>query len=78
MYGNQCLDADHAGTTNGTKVMLWACNGQANQQWNLNANGTVTNRQSGLCLDAAGAGVANGTPVQLWSCNGAANQKWAF
>ena len=78
VYGNQCLDADHAGTTNGTKVMLWGCNGQANQQWNLNANGTVTNRQSGLCLDAAGAGIANGTPVQLWSCTGAANQKWAF
>jgi poly(3-hydroxybutyrate) depolymerase len=76
--GNMCLDASGAGTANGTQAIIWACNGQANQQWNVNANGTVTGVQSGLCLDANGAGTANGTKIILWSCNGQANQQWAL
>ena len=33
-------------------VIIWDCHGGTNQQWNVNANGTVTGVQSGLCLDA--------------------------
>jgi len=40
-----CLDANGHGTTNGTKAIVWACNGQANQQWNLNSNGSITGGQ---------------------------------
>jgi len=72
----KCLDANGQGTTNGTKVILWTCNGQANQQWRLNVNGSITGVQSGLCLDVSGAGTANGTLVQLWSCSGQTNQAW--
>lgn len=28
-----CLDANGAGTANGTPLVLWTCNGQANQKW---------------------------------------------
>ena len=77
MYGNKCLDAYGQGTTNGTPVIIWDCNGQTNQQWNVNSNGTITGVQSGLCLDANGAGTANGTKLILWSCNGA-NQQWTL
>ena len=28
-----CVDANGAGTANGTKIILWSCNGQGNQQW---------------------------------------------
>ena len=63
MYGNKCLDANGQGTTNGTKVIIWDCNGQTNQQWNVNSNGTITGVQSGLCLDANGAATANGTKL---------------
>jgi Ricin-type beta-trefoil lectin domain-like len=59
--GTKCLDANGAGTSNGTQVIIWDCHGGTNQQWNLNANGIVTGVQSGLCLDANGAGTANGT-----------------
>jgi hypothetical protein len=72
----RCLDASGSGTANGTPVIIWACNGQPNQQWRVNANGTVTNVQSGLCLDVAAAGTANGTKVQLWTCTGGTNQQW--
>ncbi len=71
-----CLDASGQGTSPGTKVLTWSCNGQANQQWQVNANGTVTGVQSGLCLDVSGAATGNGTPVQLWTCNGQSNQQW--
>ncbi|TDC61526.1 PHB depolymerase family esterase [Micromonospora sp. KC207] len=78
VYGSKCLDASGAGTSNGTQVIIWDCHGGANQQWNVNANGTITNAQSGLCLDANAAGTANGTRVILWSCNGQANQQWTL
>ncbi|MET7947496.1 RICIN domain-containing protein [Micromonospora sp. NPDC005324] len=78
VYGNKCLDASGAGTANGTAVIIWDCHGGLNQQWNVNANGTVTNAQSGLCLDANGAATANGTKLILWSCNGGTNQQWTL
>jgi len=59
-------------------VIVWDCNGQANQQWNVNAAGTITGAQSGLCLDANGAATANGTKLILWSCNGGSNQRWSL
>lgn len=76
VYGNKCLDAWDHGTTNGTKVAIYDCTGGTNQQWNVNADGTITGVQSGLCLDAYDAATANGTKLILWSCNGADNQKW--
>ncbi len=73
-----CLDAFNQGTSSGTRVDLYTCNGQANQQWKLNSNGTITGVQSGLCLDVTGGGdSANGTPVELWGCDGGSNQQWS-
>jgi alpha-galactosidase len=31
----KCLDAFNNQTTPGTKVEIWSCNGQSNQQWTL-------------------------------------------
>ena len=74
----RCLDASGNGTVNGTAVIIWTCHGGTNQKWNLNANGTITNAQSGLCLDVTGSSTANGALAQLWACNAAANQRWAL
>jgi endo-1,4-beta-xylanase len=57
-------------------VVIWDCDGDSNQQWNINSNGTITNAQSGLCMDAVGAGTANGTRIQLYGCTASANQRW--
>ncbi|WP_051969430.1 glycoside hydrolase family 27 protein [Kitasatospora azatica] len=73
-----CLDAYNNQTTAGTKVETWSCNGQTNQQWQFNANGTITGVQSGLCLDVTGGSVANGALLELWPCNGGSNQQWAL
>ncbi|QDY11650.1 alpha-galactosidase [Micromonospora sp. HM134] len=71
----KCLDAP-LNATAGTKAQIWDCNGGTNQQWTFNANGTISNVQSGLCLDVNNNGTANGTTVLLWTCTGATNQRW--
>ncbi|WP_410616681.1 ricin-type beta-trefoil lectin domain protein [Amycolatopsis sp. lyj-109] len=77
-FGSKCLDASGQGTADGTPVIIWACSGQANQQWNVNADGTITGVQSGRCLDATGQGTTNGTKLILWTCHGQVNQKWTL
>jgi Ricin-type beta-trefoil lectin domain len=44
--------------------------GGASQQWQVNANGTITGVQSGLCLDVTGVSTSNGALVRLWTCDG--------
>ncbi|MCA2215476.1 ricin-type beta-trefoil lectin domain protein [Jidongwangia harbinensis] len=70
----KCLDVP--GNAAGTRVQISDCGG-ANQKWNLNSNGTVSNAQNGLCLDVNGAATANGTAVVAWTCHTGANQRWA-
>jgi endoglucanase len=77
----RCLDIQNLGTADGTQVRLWTCNQSAAQQWQVNANGTITNPHSGKCLDAVGQGTANGTAIQIWDCYGGgtqANQVWSL
>ncbi|GAA4473102.1 RICIN domain-containing protein [Phytohabitans houttuyneae] len=72
----KCLDvAPNAAP--GTRVGIWDCNAGANQRWTLNANGTISNGQSGLCLDVNGGNTASGTAVIVWNCHTGANQRWA-
>jgi endo-1,4-beta-xylanase len=70
----RCLDVPGSSQANGTRVQLYDCNGQTNQQWTLSTSGQLTVYGS-VCLDAAGSG--NGSAVQIYSCNGQANQQWA-
>ncbi|WP_203761448.1 ricin-type beta-trefoil lectin domain protein, partial [Paractinoplanes deccanensis] len=72
----KCLDAP-IGATAGAKVQIWDCNGGTNQQWTLNADGTVRGNQSGLCLDVDHNLTANGTRALLWTCTAAPNQRWS-
>ncbi|WP_271190424.1 poly(ethylene terephthalate) hydrolase family protein, partial [Dactylosporangium matsuzakiense] len=69
----RCVDVPNASHTNGTRVQLYDCNGQTNQQWTY-----TTSKQlqvyGTMCLDAAGSG--NGAAVQIYSCNGQTNQQW--
>lgn len=77
--GQFCLDDTDWGTQNGSLAQIWPCHtNQANQEWILHRNGTITNNYAGtgLCLDVNAHGTADGTAIQLWSCNGGANQQW--
>jgi hypothetical protein len=76
VYGNKCLDVAGSSTSPGAKVEIWDCTATPNQQFTINANGTITNVQTGLCLDATSAGTANGTLIETFTCNGGTNQTW--
>ncbi len=70
-----CMDDAGGKTTTGNKVQMWTCEGDPQEQWTLNADGTV--RLDGkFCLDSAGGAGTNGTDVVLDPCSGAASQVW--
>src|SRR6185295_13982817 len=75
VQSGRCIDVPNATQTNGTRVQLWDCNGQSNQQWTYTA-GKQLQVYGSKCLDANGQGTANGTAVIIWDCNGQANQQW--
>lgn len=70
-----CLADPHFSETNGTKVVLWPCNGYANESWAL-PPGPVASQLPGLCLDDSSDQTANGTKIDIWGCNGTAAQAW--
>ena len=72
--GAKCLDAEGGRSVRGTRLIGYPCNGQANEQFQFNANGTITQR--GLCVDVTGGLGHDGDQIELWDCNGGANQKW--
>jgi O-glycosyl hydrolase len=75
-YGSgRCLDVTGASQTNGTGVIIWDCEGTANEQWTHQANGSLTVYGS-KCLDVPGHATTPGTGVVIWDCNGGANQQW--
>ncbi len=76
----QCMDVEGSNTANGTPVILFACNGNANQRWQfVDEQLLPPGFLVGLgdkCADVEGAGTADGTPVVLWDCLGNENQIW--
>ena len=74
-----CLDDPGDSAVNGTRVQLWSCLGNPNQQWTaVTVDGSFTEyvNANGLCLDNAGNAAADGSRVQVWACNGDAAQHW--
>ena len=71
----RCVDVPGASQTNGTQLIIWDCNGGANQQWTRQSDGTL-HVYGNKCMDAQGNGTTPGTAVAIWDCNGGANQQW--
>ena len=74
LSSSQCVDANGATYTPGTRVSIYTCNGGANQQWTWQATGEI--RYGSMCLDAAGGAGKEGDVLIIWTCNGGANQHW--
>jgi len=78
----KCIDiCQRFNFSDGACIQLYACNGQANQDWSLQGT-TIVNPMSGKCLDIYNHDrltpdqYKDGTKVQLWSCTGQPNQHW--
>jgi chitinase len=68
------MDAQGGGTSDGTQIQEWPCNGTGSQSFELESDGSggfyILNTQANKCVDVQGAGTANGTKIQLYDCNG--------
>lgn len=72
--GTTCIDDLHGSRANLTKIVMWACNGSTEQNWTIEANGTI--QIDGKCTDIYRDEKRNSAPVELWTCTGGANQRW--
>ncbi len=71
----RCLDVPNSSTANGTAVVVWDCNGGANQTWALTGTGALQVYGS-KCLDVQGGAAANGAAIAIDDCTGSAEQSW--
>jgi len=80
LKNGRCVDADlNTINVDPTRVQLWDCNNQAQQNWVVRSDGTIRSSKNGKCLDADVNNInTNGTRVQLWTCNGSRQQQWAI
>ncbi|MFE5893950.1 RICIN domain-containing protein [Streptomyces sp. NPDC056462] len=79
----KCLAVPNSSTANGTGLIQWTCNGNADQTWEADlvpgGDGnryTFKNRNSGKCLAIPGSSTTNGTQAVQWTCNGGSEQLW--
>jgi hypothetical protein len=70
-----CLNDANNAVTAGNPVELWTCYGTSDQNWTVEASGTIQ-INGNYCLDSSGGATASGTPVVLDPCNGGASQVW--
>lgn len=64
----------------GSKVILWPCNGAANETWTHKSNGEyVLKADHGqLCLDDPRSSTLNGTQLIVYTCGNSRNQRWTL
>jgi hypothetical protein len=73
----KCIDDKGSGTSNGTPVQIYDCNGTGAQSWLHDTSGKPTAFSvEGMCMDDSGSGTSNGTKIQLYQCNDTAAQTW--
>jgi beta-glucanase (GH16 family) len=70
-----CLDAVGGGTTSGTNVDWYPCNGTAAQVWTRKPDGELVNPKSGRCLTDPNGNTAVRLDIQ--TCTDAAPQRWS-
>lgn len=73
----KCVDDNHSGTSDGTAIQIWDCNGTGAQVWLHDSPGkTTTFSVLGMCMDDTSSGTSNGTKIQLYQCNNTGAQQW--
>ncbi|HEY0804714.1 MAG TPA: RICIN domain-containing protein, partial [Pseudonocardiaceae bacterium] len=77
----KCVDAQGAGTTNGTVIQQFTCNGTTAQGFRFAQTSgpylQIDNRNNpNLGLDVTGVSTADNAPIHLWTYGGGLNQQW--
>jgi hypothetical protein len=73
-----CVNAKGNGKS-GSKLILWTCNGSANEIWTHRSNGEFAEKANGwtMCIDDPAYSTKNGTQLFVYKCNNGANQHWS-
>jgi hypothetical protein len=69
--GSRCLDDTADSTVSGAKIQIWACNGDAAQQWTVtgaNDSFGVEVRHGSLCVTPTSMTATNGAQLVLGTC----------
>ena len=73
----KCVDDRGSGTSDGTPIQVYDCNGTGAQVWLHDSPGKTTSFSvQGMCMDDTSSGTSNGTKIQLYQCNDTGAQKW--
>ena len=78
--GDRCVDVVGGYTDEGTVAHMWTCYpGLESQMWDLNENGQLKNRASGLCLTIPGDTTQENTQAVISQCSDAStSQRWTL
>jgi len=68
-----CIGQDTSSAT--LAATLFGCNGDSNQTWTIEANGTIKSG-SGDCLDVYHSGTSDGTEIDYYACDSTGAQQW--
>jgi hypothetical protein len=79
VHNGMCLN-DKGNGASGSKVVLYKCNGGANEKWAEMANGELKLKAHNgtLCADDPRSSTKNGTQLVVYTCKDTANQKWSL
>ncbi|HEY1915401.1 MAG TPA: ricin-type beta-trefoil lectin domain protein [Streptosporangiaceae bacterium] len=70
-----CAAISKNSTSPGAAIVMEACKGQKDQQWTLEANGSIQN-QKGLCLTTTNEQSYSGVGIVQATCDGSPIQQW--
>lgn len=70
----KCVDDRGSGTSNGTAIQIYTCNGTSAQSWTVAPDHTLQVLTD--CMDVTGGATTSGTLVQLHTCNGTGAEQW--
>jgi hypothetical protein len=77
IHNGKCVNDQRSGR-NGSKAILYSCNGASNEIWTHLANGELVLKANGgkYCLDDPAYSTRNGTQLDVWTCKDSSNQRW--
>src|SRR5947209_4107381 len=82
VQSGKCVEVANGSTANLAQLQIAACNGNARQQFRIDAQSGgyyhLRNLNSNLCADVQGASTAARTPIIQFTCGSDANQQWSF
>lgn len=76
IFSNKCLDVVDGVMKSGTRLQIWDCDSNNdNQKWTRSGETLVWNL-SKFCLDVPQSKATAGVSIQIWNCNQTNAQKW--